>query len=189
MKTLEKIFVVTIIALSFSIAVSAQKKDKRNVVDYYMMLPDNALEDEESKGKTIIRDIKNGYLKPEGAFEGYIEVALFRKKDGSALLLVGKTGCGPVCDTEINGYEMSGDELVEVTEKVIPFLSTEDGIDIYNRKKTAEDEDAEDAPVPLVYKLPRVGRIIRVKADTTFAPSDITLYELHFKNDKFVIVK
>lgn len=189
MKVTGQIFVIIIMALSFSTAVSAQKKDKRNVADYYMMLPGNALEDKASKGKTIVRDLKNGYLKIEGAFEGYIEVALFRKKNGSAMLLVGATACGPVCDTEISGYEMSGDELVDVTEKVIPFLSTEDAADIYNRKKNAEDEDAEDAPVPLVYGLPRYGRIIKVKADKTFAPSNITLYELHFKNDKFVIVR
>ena len=189
MKIIGNFFIVIMIALSFSTTVSAQKKDKLNVLDYYRMIPDNALENETIKGKIIVSDIQNGYLKIEGLFEGFIEAALFRKKNGSALLLIGETGCGPVCDTILTAYDFSGKEMKNVTADILPFLSAEDAIIIYNQKKTDKDDNAEDINVPQIYELPRIGRVIKVKADTTFAPSDITLYELHFKNDKFVVVK
>lgn len=189
MKLFGKFLILAVLALGFSTAVSAQKKDSRNVLDYYALLPDNALNNEAMMGIVAVRDIKNGYLKITGAFEGYVEAALFRKKDGSALLLVGATSCGPVCDTVMNAYEFSGDEPTDVTENLLPRPSDEEILGIYNRKKKEGDEDAGEETVPQIYELPRVGRKIRVKADATFAPSGITLYELNFKSDKFVIVK
>ena len=185
-----KIFVIFAALMIFNLPVFSQaKKDTRNVLDYYKLLPENMLENEAAKAKITIQDTKNGYLKIEGLFEGWVEVALFRKKSGSPVLIVGSTGCGPVCTTDVTAYELSGGKLVNETKRILPKLSDEEIIEIYNKKKTDGDEDTESEPVSCVYELPRIGTVIKIKADTTLAPSDITLYELHWKDDKFIVIR
>lgn len=185
-----RIFFVFAALMIFNLPVFSQaEKDTRNVLDYYKLLPENMLDDEAAKAKITIQDTKNGYLKIEGLFEGWVEAALFRKKNGSPVLVVGSTGCGPVCETDVTAYEFSGGKLVNETERILPKLSDEQIIKIYNERKTDGDEDTEGEPVSQVYELPRIGTVIKIKADTTLAPSNILLYELHWKDDKFIVVR
>jgi hypothetical protein len=179
-----KTIVLILILFSLFGIAKAQKtreNDKRNVLEYYKLLPSNMLDNEGALAKLIVEDIKNGYLKIEGAFEGYIEVALFRKKDGSGILVVGNTSCGPVCGTDLNAYEYMDDQMKEVTEDVMPSL-TEDEIRAEFRR-IVKDPNAE--MVSFIYELPRFGKTIKILDDD----SGKLIYSLEFKKDKFVITK
>jgi hypothetical protein len=183
-------FLLFVMLAAFHIAEAQKvKSDKLNVLDYYKLEPDNALASEAMQAKLTITDLKNGYLKIEGAFEGYIEVALFRKKDKSPILVISKTSCGPVCHSEVSAYTHKDGKMIDITETTLPRPSEPEINAIYNRKKKTGDDDYGTFAVPLVYELPQIGRTITIKADQTFAPSDITIFKLDFKNDKFVIIK
>lgn len=188
---LKKLPLLLFVIIAFFQIGEAQKvkNDKLNVLDYYKLEPDNALDSDAMQARITVEDLKNGYLKIEGAFEGYIEVALFRKKDRSPILIVSNTSCGPVCTSGVRAYAHKDSKMIDITDKTLPSPDEAEIKTIYDRKKKEGDDDYENYAVPLVYELPRVGREITVKADTTFAPSDITIFKLNFKNDKFVIVK
>lgn len=186
-----KIFFLLFILLAVIQVAEAQKvkNDKLNVLDYYKLDPDNALASKAMQEKITVEDLKNGYLKIEGAFEGYIEAALFRKKDKTPVLVISNTSCGPVCNSAVRASTYQNGKMVDITEEILLRPSEPEINAIYNRKKKAGDDDYGNYAVPLVYELPRIGWTITVKADNTFAPSDITIFKLDFKNDKFVIIK
>lgn len=188
----EKFLIVVAVFVVCGISIEAQtksKKDTRNVLDYYKFVPENTLANKDAQAKIEIQDTKNGYLKITGMFEGWEEAVLFRKKDGSPILLVGSSGCGPVCSTSVRAFTFSGNTATDETEKIINKPSEEEEGRLYIKKKKAGDEDRNGEQPPLVWELPRVGRVIKVVVDSEIAPSGITLYELHWKDDKFAIVK
>ncbi len=185
---------ISILAIMFVLvcsvfAVQAQtknKKDKLNVLDYYKLLPANAnllspniLDDEYTK--IAVKDTKNGYLKIEGAFEGWIEVALFRKKNGSAILLVGENSCGPACGTELNAYKMVNGKMENVTNKMIPTISEDELREKFRRDRN--DSNAE--MISYIFELPRYGTTIKINDDDT----GYLIYEIKWENDKFVIIR
>ncbi|MEZ5428866.1 MAG: hypothetical protein R2747_21655 [Pyrinomonadaceae bacterium] len=187
-----KICVLLLIVIACAFGAQAQKSfenDKRSVLDYYRLEPDNALDSEAMRAKVAIEDLKNGYLKIEGAFEGYIEVALFRKKDRSPLLVTSINYCGPVCSSDVSVYQYRDGKMVSAPEATLPHPDEKEINRIYRKKKTKQDEEPEQYAVPLVFELPRYGRTIKVKVDSTYAPSDITIYQLDFKNDEFVLIR
>lgn len=183
-------FLLFILIAAFQIAEAQKTKtDKLNILDYYKLDSDNALDSQAMQARITVEDLKNGYLKIEGAFEGYIEVALFRKKDKTPVLVISATSCGPVCNSDVKAATYENGKMIDITGDVLTRPSEPEINAAYNRKKKAGDDDYGSYAVPLVYELPRFGRTITIKADTTFAPSDITIFKLDFKNDKFVIVK
>lgn len=187
-----RIFIVVAALTFFGLSINAQtktKKDTRTVLDYYKLVPENILANKDAQPKIEIQDNKNGYLKITGLFEGWTEAALFRKKDGSPILLVGNNECGPVCSTYVRAFTFSGNTATDETEKIITKPTEQEEGQLYVKKKKAGDEDRNGEQPPLVWELPRVGRIIKVVVDSTIAPSGVTLYELHWKDDKFTIVK
>lgn len=189
---LKRTVALSLIILGAFLVVPAQtgSSDRLNVLDYYKLIPGNALDNPDLSGMLAVEDAANGYLNIIGAFEGYFEVALFRKKDRSALLVVSETTCGPQCTSDISVFEYPDGMPVQLDNKVLPMLPAAEVGKIYNRKKTADDEKVDERwGVPLVFELPRRGRTIVVKADTSFAPSNITLYKLEFKGDAFKIIR
>ena len=93
---------IIFIALFCLQTLSAQvKNNPQTVTDYYLLLPaDNLpiLESVKSR-RSIIKteDAKNGYLRLEGAWEGWAEIALFRKSNREVVIAVEEVGCGPEC--------------------------------------------------------------------------------------------
>lgn len=164
-------------------------KDSLNVLDYYKLLVTNALDNDGMRATVIVEDSKNGYLRIEGAFEGYIEVALFRKKDRSPILVVSDTFCGPGCHSEVKAYIFQNKEAIEMTAETLPIIAESEVSAIYHRRKSKSDDEVEGNSIPLIYELPRFGRTINVKVDPIFAPSDITVFKLDFRNNKFVLIK
>lgn len=171
-------------------SVQAQKKspkDKLNVLDYYKLLPtdnndlisSNLLEKEYTR--ITVEDIKNGYLKIEGAFEGWIEVALFRKKNGQAILLIGENTCGPACGTELYAFESVKGKMMNVSKKVLPKITEDDVVKQFRHVK----KDPEAEMISYLYVLPQYGTTIKITNDE----SGELIYEIKWENDKFVIVR
>ena len=87
------IFALAAVCALFIVAAATNfQKQPRDVVDYYLLLPDRYLllsgGAQERDAAIKIRDIKNGYLRIEGAWKGYTEIALFRNPDQSAMIAV-----------------------------------------------------------------------------------------------------
>ena len=185
-----RVFVVFTLLIIFSLTAAAQiKKDTRTVVDYYNMLLGDSLKKEGIEPKIAVQDTKNGYIKIDISPQVWLEVVLFRKKDKSALVVSGLTECDPLCNTEIEAYEFDGNKERVVTGKFIPVISADETAQTYSHLKKAQDENLTGKGLPVIWEIPRFGRTIKLKVDKSFAPSDITLYELRWKDDKFIVAK
>ncbi|NNE98083.1 MAG: hypothetical protein HKN25_03580 [Pyrinomonadaceae bacterium] len=129
--------------------------------------------------KIEIRDTKNGYLKITGGIDGWLEVALFRKKDRSPVLVIGVTGCGPACGTELHAFEFKNGNAENVSEKLFPrFFENEIDNKLYRRTGKKEDYYGDILDV-----LPRKGTTIK----TVLEDENDVLYEIEWKNDIFEI--
>lgn len=91
-------FILAVFAL-FQTASAPAKNNPNTVTDYYLLLPaDNLMILESVKSRRSIiktEDAKNGFLRLEGAWEGWAEIALFRKTNREAVIAVEYIGCGP----------------------------------------------------------------------------------------------
>lgn len=88
-----------------------------------------------------IEDIKNGYLRLESnEWEGWVEIALFKKTDGNYLVAFSEVGCGPDCSGDVMFLTYEDGEWTNVTKKVFPAESSPEGF----------------------YELPRYGTTIRL---------------------------
>jgi hypothetical protein len=188
-RTYISIVAIIAIAVCATVTVQAQtkrQKDKRNVYDYYKILPENnnllsssILKSKDTK--VVIKDTKNGYLKIEGAFEGWIEVALFRRRNGSAVVVVGENTCGPVCGTDLSAYELIEGKLQNITEKVLPKITEDEVREIFRRNR--KDPNAE--MVSFLYVLPRYGMRIKINEDV----SGELIYEIKWEDDMFEVIR
>lgn len=89
----------------------------------------------ERKKNIKIEDIKNGYLRIESVdWEGYGEVALFKKSDGSYLIGQTEVGCGPACTGNVEFWTYKAGTWTNVTKQVFTF-SESDLNKIFDAKK------------------------------------------------------
>ena len=73
-----------------------------------------------------VEDIKNGYLRLESAeWEGRVELALFKKADGTYLFAVSQVSCGPGCSGGMLFLTYKGGKWKNVTKQVFPYTFTE----------------------------------------------------------------
>lgn len=107
-----------------------------NVEDYYKIWVKAFKADIEKKSgqaaqdpELSVKDIANGFLKIDLAktgVMGYNTMTLWAAKNGKTTLGVLTHGCGPVCASgTITFYELEGDVLKDVTEKVFPLKEQE----------------------------------------------------------------
>lgn len=68
-----------------------------------------------------VADIKNGYLRLESVeLEGWIEMALFKKLDGTYVVALSQVGCGPGCDGAVMFMTYKKGTWTNVTNEVFP---------------------------------------------------------------------
>lgn len=65
-------------------------------------------------------DVANGYLKLEGMWEGWVEIAIFKKADGTYLVAVSQVGCGPGCEGGLMFLSHNKGRWTDVTDEVFP---------------------------------------------------------------------
>jgi hypothetical protein len=74
-----------------------------------------------------IEDIKNGYLRLESSkWEGWVEVALFKKADGNYLIAISQVECGPGCGGDLLFLTYNKGTWANVTKRVFPSNSSSD---------------------------------------------------------------
>lgn len=160
----------------------------QSVVDYYLLLPDKYLTEggsRQSRLKAIkINDARNGYLRVEGAWEGYTEIALFRKPDRAALIAVSDVHFGPGPEQRLRFLEYTNSRWTDRTREVMPEVSASAIAAAYRAKKRPVDEDFGD-DVPHLYLLPRMGTTITVVVAPGFTQRGMTLMELRWKDGRF----
>lgn len=88
-----------------------------------------------------IEDIKNGYLRLEDkGWDGWVEIAHFKKLDGSNVVAILQVGCGPGCKGGLLFATYKDGKWKNVTKQVFPY-------DVQNEN---------------YYRLPRTGTIIEL---------------------------
>lgn len=166
------------------LAVAQKKPAKKNLTDYLNSIPtaENSSFYElfrDKRTKFEIRDNKNGYVRIVGDFDGYFEVALFRKKDLSPVLVLGETFCGPACGTDLLVFKPVDGKLVDITSNIFPKITEEKAQ--AELRRMLKDEKAE--MVGTTFKLPRYGTTIKFFDDET----ETLLFEIVWKKNKFRI--
>ncbi len=189
-----------LLSITFLLAISANLlAQPKTVTDYFLAMPNNlystniegkkftskAAITKHRKSLIKIEDIKNGYLKLEGPWEGWAEIALFKKSDGSYIVGHVETGCGPVCGGSINFYSYKAGKWTDVTKKVLPEISEKDVVTAYNSKIAEGIEKAvEDKGMTTYFVLPRNGKIMKLECNECDLESSIM--ELEWNGNKFV---
>jgi hypothetical protein len=163
----------------------------KTVTDYFMlmtadMLP--ALEGVKNRRSLIkVEDVNNGYLRLEGGWEGWAEVALFRKKNGTVVIVIEHVGCGPACMGGASFFEYRGGKWIDVDDGVMPELMNEDILAAYNRIKTRGDEPHTLDELPYTYWiLPRRGTSLRIAIGDESPSNGKVLMTYDWNGERFV---
>jgi len=164
------------------------QKPAQSVVDYYLLLPDKYLTaggNRQERLKSIkINDARNGYLRIEGAWEGYTEIALFKKPDRTDLIAVSDVHFGPGPEQRLYFLEYRNSLWTDRTQEVMPVISTAAIASAYRAKRRPADEDFGD-DVPHIYLLPRIGTTVKIIIAPGMTERGITLLELKWRGGRF----
>lgn len=120
--------------------------------------------------KSLIKneDIKNGYLRLESnEWKGWVEIALFKKVDGSYVVAISQVSCEPACGGGVIFATYKNGHWRSVTKQVFPASSLQHGY----------------------YKLPRVGTSIVLICGDKSGQSclfGVELAEFQWNKEKFV---
>ena len=111
-----------------------------------------------------IEDIKNGYLRLESKdWKGWVEIALFKKADGSYVVAISQTACEPTCRGGVMFAIYENGRWKNVTKQVFPHSSKQRGY----------------------YQLPRVGTSIDLLCGDKGCSPGEKLAEFHWDKERF----
>ncbi len=132
---------LVLIGLSISSLVAAQSK--RSLLEHWKMLPKSIYDT--SGRKIITQDVKNDYLEfnggKDGFWEGRGEFAVWRKKNGTDLIGITATGCGPACITTDLIFAIWNGKTYSKQTVVVAKPNTkqlEAMLGVYNQKRSEE---------------------------------------------------
>lgn len=182
-----------ILVLSVS-TVSAQQL--KTVTDYFLAFPSDTHEiysrhkgeelkpgpDLEKYRRSLIKveDVKNGFLRLEGEWEGWAEFALFKKTDGSYLVGSNFVGCGPACDSTLFFFENREGKWIDVSSEVFEAPNDDEVMAALKRVKSDENSHS------LFYTLPRKGTDITLECSMCKGDQDLLLFTFSWKSPKFI---
>lgn len=165
------IFILFWILIPFSLNAQNSSKPK-NVLEYYERLTSEQATflqgGVEKKRQSLIKiqDIPNGYLKLQGAdWDGWAELALFKKTSGDYVLGLADTGCAPACATYLRFFEYRDGQWIDVTDQVYPTMNKSEEL--------------------MVYRLPQFGRTIEIKRSGEKGEKTKTLQKLNWDGSQF----
>ncbi len=197
---MKQIILLSALVLMFAALAFAQPK---TVTDYFLAMPNDVyssgLDGTKAKGKAAItklrkslikiEDIKNGYLKLEGTWEGWAEIALFKKTDGSYIIAQAENGCGPACDGFVKFWTYNAGKWSDITKSVFTDIDSKQAAKLFNAKKPAEDEAVTD-DLPFYYLLPREGKTLKLACNECSqqigGAEDFVFLEYEWNGTKFV---
>ena len=197
---MKKCILLMTVILLFAPLAQAQPK---TVTDYFLAMPSDVysttIEGKKITGKPAltkhrkslikIEDSKNGYLKLEGPWEGWAEIALFKKTDGSYIVAQAENGCGPACSGFVKFWTYKAGKWTNVTKAVFTEPTVKAVAQRFNAIKSADDEAADEEGFPFYYNLPREGKIMKVacnECSQSGEGDDTTIFEYEWNGTKFV---
>ncbi len=198
MKIILNLFVLTI---AFVGSTFAQPK---TVTDYFLAMPNDVysttIEGNKVTGKAALtkfrksmiktEDIKNGFLRIEGSWEGWAEIALFKKTDGSYIIAQAENGCGPACDGFVKFWTYNAGKWTDITKSVFTEPTGKAAAKQFNATKGKDDEAADADGLPFYYSLPRQGKIMRTVCNECSqvqdGTDDFTIFKYEWNGAKFV---
>lgn len=174
--------------------ISAQaKKSPQTVLDYYLLMTTDQLStlDSVKNRRSIIKkqDVANGYLRLESSdWEGWAEVALFRKTNREAVIGVVYVGCGPECSGAAQFFSYKNGKWADVTADVMPeTLGDENILAAYNRIKTKTDEAYSLEDLPNSYwEMPQKGTTLKLALGSESDSKGKTLLKFNWNGTRFV---
>lgn len=185
--------------LIFALSAVAAAQPK-SVTDYFLAMPagvyDTTIEGKTVKGKALTalrrsmiktEDVRNGYLRLEGPWEGWAEIALFKMNAGGYLLAEANAGCGPACDGSVRFWTYSAGRWTEVTRSYPFNFSSADVMRAFRERGGKGDDLGENEEIPTYFLLPREGRTIKVACNMCDDSAEhFTLFEYEWNGTKFV---
>jgi hypothetical protein len=189
---MKKTFILFVLVCALASAAAAQLK---TVTDYYLAMPPdiygldhygNPLKEKkeiEEYRRSLIRkeDIKNGYLRLEGYWEGWAEIVLFRTKNGGVVIAHAEAGCGPACSGYINFYTYQAGKWTDVTDDIFPKVTEAELEQLYRNNNLSVEES-----VYAYFLLPQVGDTIRLACNECSDQEHFTLLSFQWNGEKFV---
>lgn len=196
MKNVKIIFSLLIVVCVASF-VAAQSKQPKTVEDFYMALPSkyiSPLAKVKDRRKLIkTSDTANGYLYLSGEnasvdWEGWAEIALFKKTSGEYLIGVVDGDCATICYSGVVFLEYKAGKWTDATKKVLPEISDEMILARYKKLFPGDTEFDQKNPPYTNYKLPQKGTTLIMNANTG-GDADAQLFELKWNGAKFEVKK
>ena len=192
-----KIIYALIVMLCAAVSMAAQSKQPRTVEDFYMALPAKYIQplakskDRRKLIKTL--DVANGYLYLSGEtampeWEGWAEMALFKKTTGAYLVGVVDGSCATMCYSGVIFLEYKNGKWTDVTKTVIPKITDKMTLDRYKQIHPDSDEYNAQNPPFINYELPQRGTTVKVNANEAGADNTL-LFELAWNGAKFELKK
>ena len=191
------LFVVALLTFGATTNAAAQKKTPRTIEDFYLLLPAKyiaplaKIKDRRKLIKTL--DVANGYLylSGEGAmsdWEGWAEIALFKKTNGDYIVGVVDGSCATMCYSGVEFLEYKNGKWTEVTNRVLPDISEQMVLDKYKKLFPESREYNRENPPYLNYELPRRGTTVIVNANEA-GEGNTPLFELAWTGARFELKK
>lgn len=114
---------------------------------------------------------KNGYLAYSGAYEGSTALTYWNLTNGNKLIGVESGSCGGACDSHLDFYLLTSEQLTELNlEDVIPKITMADFFDTAQMKKDGITKSITRNDFPdyfsFLYYLPAQGKNITVESQT-----------------------
>lgn len=132
--------------------------DNKSQDDAYKDLSDN-----NANYAFDVIDVKNGYLRLIGVFEGHMQMCYWNLKNGRKLIAIYFEGCGPVCYIErFDFYEYNGSVFKPINwHSVVPDVYNDFFGD--NHEAKIKEMNDKDILATLLFDLPRNGKNIVAK--------------------------
>ena len=167
----------------------AQGAAPQTVLDYYDLLTPEELPalDSPKPRRALIKlqDLANGFLSVENN-EGEAQVALFRKKDRTAIIGVTQMECGPVCGGFVKLLQYRGGKWQDVTDALLPKAGSKEILAAYNRlKKAGDDAYTLEQPPSIYWRLPRTGTTVKMLTGDTGPEGDKVLMRFAWDGTRF----
>ena len=160
-QSMKKIMLVGLLLVS-SLVVA---QTKRGLLDHWQKMPKSIYDT--SNRKIMVQDVKNDYLEfnggKDGFWEGTGEFAVWRKKNGTDLIGITATGCGPACTTTDLIFAIWNGKTYTKQNNTIPkFSSSQLGamLGVYNKKRS--EEKIALAEQGWYFKFPQTGTTVEV---------------------------
>lgn len=185
---MKRMILMFAVAALLSITALGQTK---TVTDYFLALPGKYYSRSGSvtEAKELaayrttlisVKDEKNGYLKLQGVdFEGWGEIALFKKNDGSYVIGHAEVGCGPACGGDVTFWTYKSGIWKEVTDTVFQW-SGEQTDKVFNAGKIPEEDRIS------YFELPRQGKTMRLVCDSCTIRGSATIARFRWNGVRFV---